>query len=267
MNWRSTAKITIPSLVLLLFVTMAASALAAGNDIQQLPDKSNIGYWQLQDTQALLWNIDQTVTIQQKAEHTFWALQFSFAESPEVGYMGLQTDGNMFNGTTSEIAIFSIWGATAADGPACSTFEENGSGYSCRINFKIETDHPYRYRLWRLNEDTEGQRWGAWIIEDGGRGMEHYIGQIRLPVAGHKFLSVANGLINFVEYFGTSQPCKVVSSLATFEAPAGNYHGGNSNVYDFYSSADVPVPPSGTDNSPQGNCPNLPDPLPDETTM
>ena len=168
-------------------------------------------FWQSSNSETV-YNIDQKVVISAKGPATYWALNWRWEDASYGGYMGLQTDGNRFDGTVGETAIFSLWNATDAMGPGCQEIFEDGTVHSCRIPFTIVPGRNYTYRLWRTEAVPEGQWWGAWIL-DGA--TEYYIGQILVP-ATH--LGAA-GILNFSEYFGPAFPCdSVPNSVARFDA-------------------------------------------------
>jgi len=71
----------------------------------------------------------------------FWSHQF-WLVGGEAGYVGLQTMGSE---PTGKIAIFSIWQAVGAEGPAyVAPFSGEGSGYSVRIPFEWRVGQVYR---------------------------------------------------------------------------------------------------------------------------
>ena len=138
--------------------------------------------------------------VEQKAAATYWAQMWNWVGSSDGGYLGLQTSGSRFNGTSGDTAIFSLWNANAARGPSCGQFGGEGNGYSCRLAYSISTSPFYRYRVWRQNADAGGQWWGAWI-QNLSTGTDTYIGSIRVA-AGR---SAMTNVQNFVEYFGTAK--------------------------------------------------------------
>lgn len=172
------------------------------------------------------WNVDQYMMIERKGASTFWALQWFWSGGvPDGGYVGLQTGG-----TLGETGIFSIWNATAASGPNCATFGGEGVGYSCKVAYPINVNRWYRYRVWRLNADTLGQWWGAWIT-DTSTGVETWIGSIRAPSGAVGTATPSN----FEEYFGTAVACNAVPrSIVNWTQPAFNSLGGG--VYQYGSS-------------------------------
>lgn len=103
----------------------------------------------------------------------FWSHQFGLVGG-EAGYVGLQTLGAM---PTGKIAIFSIWGAEASEGPEMAeSFGGEGTGKTARIAY------PWRpgsaYRLWLAASGPA--TWEAGVV-DAASGDEHVIGRIRVP--------------------------------------------------------------------------------------
>lgn len=177
-----------------------------------------------------LWNVDQTMRIQKKAAATYWAQLWSWTDADYGGYIGLQTNGNRFDGSTGETAIFSLWNADAATGDACGQFEGEGNGYSCRIPFRIRTNAQYRLRVLRLHADADGQWWGGWVHSASTR-TEYHIGDIRVPTSHTSMRELAN----FSEYFGDAVACtKVPVSVVHWTQPTANRL--NDGSYQYGSS-------------------------------
>jgi hypothetical protein len=188
------------------------------------------------------YNVDQIFQITQLAPDTFWAMYLSWtaAADPNKGtYLGVQTNHDVSGNysATSNIAIFSVWNATAASGPNCMPFGSEGSGWSCRIPLSvIHTDNNYRLRVWRLSADDAGVWWGAWIF-DSSANRDIFIGRIRVDPANQ----LVSGVWNFTEALGDS--CN--RSVVHWTDPAANFTG---TRYEYYSSYS---------NQPSlGNCPS-----------
>lgn len=97
----------------------------------------------------------------------FWSHQVAIARG-DGGYLGLQTQGAAPPG---KIAIFSLWGATDAEGPEyAAPFGGEGTGMSVRVRYRWEPG-----RRERLIIRAEGGGW--WGAEVGSR----RIGRIRVP--------------------------------------------------------------------------------------
>lgn len=180
-------------------------------------------YWNL-SADGGIWNVDQSIQVRDPARATFWAgnWQWNNTSLSGGGYFGLQKNGSRFDGTSGSTAIFSVWNATGARGPGCGTFGNEGIGYSCRIAYPISSDRMYRLRLWRVEADSSGQWWGAWV-KDLSTGVEQWIGTIRAPLNA---TAVAR-YVNFTEYFGdaVATPDLVPRSVADYTQPGANQQG------------------------------------------
>ena len=183
------------------------------------------------------FNIDQKIQIHQLAPGTYWALTFGFTDSDQGGYIGIQSP----TGSNDGILIYSLWdaiGAVKGDaGCDCLAFGGEGNGLSCRKSIKINLDHTYRLRVWKIAEDKTGYSWGAWIL-DGESGVEHYLGSIKVAHGS----SLSDQLSNFVEYYGPQRDCDDVPvSIATFYSPTANNNKDGtwqfSSTYDHYTIA------------------------------
>jgi hypothetical protein len=165
------------------------------------------------------WNIDQRIQVTRKARSTYWAMTWGFTAGGDGGgYLGIQTDGNRFDGSTGDTAIFSLWNADASRGPSCGTFTGEGEGRSCRAAFRIDPQVDYRLRVWRLENDGVGQWWGGWIrFQRSGQEIE--LGQLRVDPAK----TLMSPPDNFTEYFGPAVSCDDVEiSTVYFTQPAAN---------------------------------------------
>jgi len=203
-------------------------AIWATNTARGQQQNANLAsYWAFQGSGTGYWNVDQQMTVEQRAPSTYWAMQWNWLGASYGGYLGLQTNGSRLDGTTGDTAIFSLWNANAVSGANCGVFGGEGSGYSCRLAYPITVNTYYRYRLWRGASDAGGQWWGAWI-QNTSTGADTYLGSIR--VSGGNTL--ATGVLNFVEYFGTAVTCSTVPrSQAVWTQPAANSQGGGRYQY------------------------------------
>ena len=153
------------------------------------------------------WNVDQTVWVVVRPGYTYWSLNWAWTNTSQSsgGYMGLQTNGQRFNGSVGDTAIFSLWNANGYRDGNCGTFSGEGNGLSCRLPYTIYGDgSSYRLRVWKLESDAQGQWWGAWI-QDARRGDVH-IGDLRVPATA-SLIAYAN---DFSEYFGPKAGCDQV---------------------------------------------------------
>jgi hypothetical protein len=99
----------------------------------------------------------------------FWSHQVAFVGG-QAAYFGLQTNGSA---PTGKIAIFSVWGALAADGPEhAGPFGGEGSGMTVRIRHEWVPGRPERLSL-----AAEGDGW--WRAEVSGRP----VGRVRVDPA------------------------------------------------------------------------------------
>ena len=224
----------------LLFIANSKDTLVSAtepnqplNATAQHQNGAAYAYWKFDGPGNDFWNVDQYVNIAQKAAYTYWAQYFTFTGSTDGGYIGLQTNGYRFDGSIGELAIFSLWNANAIRGSSCNTFAGEGSGYSCRIPFSIETGVWYKLRVWRLETDSGGQWWGGWITSDNN--TEYHIGDIRVPTDNHL---VFGQVQNFSEYFGPAVACnEVPRSIINLTQPVANSYNDQYNYYQYYSTS------------------------------
>jgi len=184
-------------------------------------------YWDIGQPDDLT-EFDQVMTVRKKTASSYWSLYYEMTGAPsdsgtEAGYMGLQTDATRPDGSKGEMAIFSVWNADDSrnqDG-TCINFSGEGEGLSCRAAMAVDVSASYRYRVERLESDSTGQWWGAWI-ENLSTGDEVYLGDLHNASTQ---LS-PDRLINFSEYWGTSVPCdEVPTSEVVWGIPQANPSG------------------------------------------
>ncbi len=144
----------------------------------------------------------------------FWAHQFGL-EGGEGGYLGLQTKGNRVDGSLGKLAIFSLWDATGADGPACTRFSGEGTGWSARIPYLWTAGRPYRFRLAVDYVTPEGTWWTA-SVTDLDAGVESHIGRLR---AAPGWGGLRPWSVMWTEYYG--QPLRRCTDLAAASAVFG----------------------------------------------
>jgi hypothetical protein len=166
-------------------------------------------WWEL--PQDDLWNVEGAIGVEQfpgDESKYFWAWFYNF-DNGDGTYIGLQTTGG------PRMAIFSIWNAVEADGPACVAFGGEGDGLSCRLPFNFEPGHVYRTRIRSLSDD-----WWAGSIIDANTLEEYPIGSIRTRpgVSG-----IQGWAVSFTEYYGDDVPCSDIGIAgAWFERPLAN---------------------------------------------
>ena len=123
----------------------------------------------------------------------FWSHQFGLVDG-EGGYLGLQTTGNRVDGSVGKTAIFSVWKALEAEGPATMAFEGEGEGYSCRIPYEWEAGRPYRLRV-----ATAAPSWWEATVADEATGESTLIGRVRVaPQWG----GLGSWSVMWTEFFG-----------------------------------------------------------------
>ncbi len=179
-------------------------------------------YWNQNGPVTAGQNIDQIVLPKTKGASTYWALTFDWGDTGSwAGYMGLQTNGNRSDGSTGDTAVFALWGAFASSGDVTSkrcAWNGESQGHTCAMAYTFKPGFSYRYRMWKLNADSNGQWWGAWI-SSSETGIDTWIGSLRVP----KEHVVAVVGINFSEYFGTAVSCDAVpKSVVEFTQPAAD---------------------------------------------
>ncbi|MEV0094013.1 ricin-type beta-trefoil lectin domain protein [Streptomyces sp. NPDC050738] len=154
--------------------------------------------------------------------NVFWSHQFGFSNGVG-GYIGMQRwrdGGGMF--------LFSLWdstgGAAGSSGTYCQTFDETGSGYTCRLNQRFTAGHHYRYRI--APDTTAG--WYKATITDVTAGTSFVLGSLNVG-SGAKVDT--GGMVNWVEYFDWNNNAATCAdepySKAVFDLPAGTATGGS----------------------------------------
>ncbi|WP_223280699.1 ricin-type beta-trefoil lectin domain protein [Streptomyces antnestii] len=154
--------------------------------------------------------------------NVFWSHQFGFDNSVG-GYIGQQrwrTGTGMF--------LFSLWGSTAAkagsSGTYCQTFDESGTGYTCRYNQRFTAGHHYTYRI--APDTTAG--WYKATITDTTAGTSFVLGSLQVGTGAR---ISAGGMVDWVEYFdwnSNSATCEDEPySRARFDLPTGTTASGS----------------------------------------
>jgi len=183
------------------------------------------------------YNMDERLTVINAGAHYFWSHQFGFVGG-DVGYIGLQ-NGSYPNNT--KIALYSVWGANAAEGPNCGPFVEGSPGYTCRLDpYNWVTGRAYRLRIWANGTDSQGEWWEGWV-QDTVTGTDTYIGRIRVPTA---WGWLTTGSVSFTEYFGPQ-----VNLCSQFPWAKAQFDFPTANAGTVQISSHVPTVSS------TGNCP------------
>jgi hypothetical protein len=162
--------------------------------------------------------IQQSVSVNKTAPSIYFAMTWLWPGSDHGGYMGLQRDGLLFDGTTTKIALFSVWNAIDSQGTSCDKFTNEGEGLSCRVPYNFKAGHTYVYAVSRVSSSRPGVWWAA-SIQDISAKKPTVIGTLRAPDnSGAE--SIDPRLNNFSEYFGDTRLCdKVPTSDVTFRQP------------------------------------------------
>lgn len=159
----------------------------------------------------------------------FWSHQFGLVGG-DGGYVGLQTLGA---NPTGKIAIFSIWGATAATGPAMAgTFGGEGTGYTARTPFEWRVGSAYRMSVSASGDAA----WSAHVAE-ASSGEPQLIGRIEVPV---RWRGLTDLSIMWTErYSGSLRSCADIRrASARFLTPTAS--GGVAPVDHYNHLADPP---------------------------
>jgi hypothetical protein len=144
----------------------------------------------------------------------FWAHQFRMIGG-EGGYIGLQTKGNRIDGSLGKMAIFSIWDAEEADGPA-TRFSGEGTGWSCRIPYQWQAGRAYGLRVF-----TPGGGWWGGQVRDEATGQVSDLGGIRVPA---DWRNLDSWSVMWTEYYGPPLgSCRdLAHSSVVFGTPTAN---------------------------------------------
>ena len=164
------------------------------------------------------YNSDINLTINEAPtteSYYYWSKTFYFKDG-EVGYIGLQTNGWMWNqGWVGKMAIFSIWNAIDSqpgEHAMCGKFDGEGEGLSCRMKYNWQVGHTYRLRVWKV--DTS---WWAAFIMDITTGKENYLGKIKVSSS---WKGLTNNFVLFSEYFREVNSCDAIPhAIVTFSHP------------------------------------------------
>jgi hypothetical protein len=135
------------------------------------------------------------------------------------GYFGLQTNG--LGDPAGKIAVFSIWGATAASGPGVNKpFEEDGIGFTSRLPFPWEVKKTYHLKVALSSITADSNVWSA-TITDLSTGKVSPIGQLTVPKSRGV---LASPTVTFHErYAGPTNSCADLQySQVTFTNVIGN---------------------------------------------
>jgi len=145
----------------------------------------------------------------------FWAHQFRMIAG-NGGYIGLQTKGNLADGSLGKMAIFSVWDAEEAEGPGVVPFSGEGSGWSCRIPYQWQAGRAYAMRV-----STPGGGWWSGQIRDEQTGKVSDLGGIRVP---EHWRQLDSWSVMWTEYYGPPlSACRdLAHSSVIFVTPTAN---------------------------------------------
>jgi len=145
----------------------------------------------------------------------FWAHQFRMIGG-NGGYIGLQTKGNLPDGSLAKVAIFSIWDAEEAEGAGAMRFGGEGAGWSCRIPYAWKAGTAYAMRV-----STTGEGWWRGQVRDEQTGEVSDLGSIRVP---GEWRQLDSWSVMWTEYYGPALAnCRDLAySSVVFSAPTAN---------------------------------------------
>lgn len=201
-------------LILLLCLCLAAAVTAShGQAARFTPKGLTYVWWQFDTPEFEDLRIDFTI-VNDLPEKPGMYLQFYQGHIGDAGfYFGLQTDvHHPGKGGQGKGILFSRWGTRdLADTRAVSGGWTQSSGHEgdfVGVRRKYAwTNHRYRFRLTRVDEDADGVWYGLFIL-DYDTGEEDYAGALRFPKGG----KIKDGGGTWTEvYSGAQGPADVPS--------------------------------------------------------
>ena len=215
----------------LLIVIVVGVGSSVGIVSEQAEACCSYVFWYQPGTQSVFQNLvgfDHVITPVNSTgnQMNYWATQWTWTNSPDGGYTGVQTAGVRENEgpTPGPVALFSLWGATSAvPGPnsKCRPFDWEGIGILCRIDLPtVLTANSIRVR-----RSADGKSWTGSIQQPGT--AEEVIGTITMPTA-----RTAYNLHSWVEYFGANneQQCEALIGAAAYLSFPTLYFSDGSNT-------------------------------------
>jgi len=205
------------TLTALLIALTAATASPLGANASE-----QTSVWLTWGTSGNYVKASQYLRVTKEAPAHFWALHWQWAEdSANGGYLGIQTDGVLFDGQVTDVAIFSVWGATgskAATGSTCQAYNpagENGAGLSCRRAIAVTEGHRYYLQVTRVSTRNNVSVYSATVKNMTTR-QSFPLGTLTSP--GRVSIREVN---NFIEDFSTGNASCAATSVAaaTFTEP------------------------------------------------
>lgn len=193
-------------------------------------------YWDEGGVEA--WNMDVTIRVDDTTDDVFFNQNFRWNHGG-AGYFGFQQfpEGRKF--------IFSLYSNTFEGPGSVASFDSEFDcepahdepgivrPHLCLSDFNWEVGEQYTLRLWRLGDEAEGTRWGAWILDANGNDILH-IGNFvvrTLSTDPHYITSVTS----FLEDFDNIRDCSVPASTRFHVAPPSFNNGSDSASYSGHS--------------------------------
>jgi hypothetical protein len=137
--------------------------------------------WPTNSTGYSEMDTDITPLVDGSPDGYYYSAYYWFAgDYPATGgYLGLQTEGSV---PTGKIAIFSIWDATASNGPGynASGVESGETYYTSRINYPWVVNHTYDLKISITTIGPPSEIWTAWVTDEN-TGVQSVIGSITVP--------------------------------------------------------------------------------------
>lgn len=145
----------------------------------------------------------------------FWAHQFRMIGG-SGGYIGLQTKGDLANGTFAKMAIFSLWDAEEAEGSNVVPFSGEGIGWSCRIAYPWQAGRAYAMRV-----AFSGDGWWRGQVRDEETTKVSELGMIRVP---EQWRQLDSWSVMWTEYYGPplSRCSDLAHSSVVFSTPTAD---------------------------------------------
>ena len=171
-----------------------AAASVPSGDIGQTPGTYAYYTFDQASVDNLSWQ--QKITSSPGQANVFWSNQFTF-DNDWTGYTGFQThrDGvGMF--------LVSIWNSTdsrvGSAGTYCTSFSEDGTGRTCRLDRSPVPGHNYR---WDVSSDQLG--WYTFKITDTTADTSFTLGSIKV---GENVGLDTSHFVTWTEYFDWNNP-------------------------------------------------------------
>ncbi len=175
------------------FVAVALGMLALGSPVRAAEWGLTPGtyvYYAFAAPTVSQVDFPMTLRVSPGLGNVYWANQFGLTVG-DGGYVGMQThrDG-------TGMWLVSIWGTRDArpgsPGTYCLTFEEDGSGKSCRLDATPKVGHAYVVHASRGDDG-----WWTFSVTDTTAGTAFTLGSIQLDPAA----AMKNTMVSWTEYF------------------------------------------------------------------